>query len=97
FALIRWFGLDGLLYRMGLVNLAAGAAFALLGSRRRALADLDAGAARPAPGALVVYGAIALLVGFAMMALQTAVIRVAGLSFGSSEYTFCMIVSVFVS
>jgi len=71
---------------MGVVNLAAGALFALLGARRRELAALDAGAApRLAPGAGLAYGAIALLVGFAMMALQTVVIRMAGLSFGSSE------------
>jgi hypothetical protein len=99
FALIRWFGLDGLLYRMSAVNLAVGALFALLGARRRELAELDPGPAPPAlvPGAAIAYGAIALLVGFAMMALQTVAIRVAGLSFGSSEYTFSMVVSVFVS
>jgi spermidine synthase len=66
FFLLRWLGLAGVLHAMGLVNVAAGAAFALLG-------------------------------GFAMMVLQTISIRVAGLSFGSSEYTFAMVVAVFVA
>jgi spermidine synthase len=98
FVLIRWFGLEGILHRMGAVNLAVGALFALLGARRRELVALDGGAAPPPPpGTVAIYGTIALLVGFAMMVLQTVAIRVAGLSFGSSEYTFSMVVSVFVS
>ena len=40
--------------------------------------------------------AVAALVGFAMMALQTAVIRVGGLAFGASEYVFSTVVAVFV-
>jgi spermidine synthase len=98
FALIHWLGLDGTLHAMGLANLAIGAAFALLGrTPQRALADLDAGAPRTlAAGVFAVYGTVALLVGFAMMVLQTTVIRIGGLSFGSSEYTFTMVVAVFV-
>jgi spermidine synthase len=70
FVLIRWLGLEGILYWMGAVNLAAGALFALLGARRRELAALDGGAAlQPPPGAAAIYGTIALLVGFAMMVL----------------------------
>ena len=98
FVLIRWLGLDGILHRIGWVNIAAGALFALLGARRRELAVLDTGPApRLPPGAAVAYGAIALFVGFAAMVLQTIAIRVGGLSFGSSEYTFAMIVAVFVA
>jgi spermidine synthase len=99
FALIRWLGLAGVLHAMGLVNVAVGAAFALQGTRRRAPADLDPARTAPAlaPGAAAVYAAIAFLVGFAMMVLQTIAIRIAGLSFGSSEYTFAMVVAVFVS
>src|SRR5436309_881882 len=83
FVLIRWLGLAGILHALGSANLAVGAAFALLGARPRALAHLDASTAPPLPsGAVVVYGAIALLVGFASMVLQTIAIRVAGLSFG---------------
>src|SRR5690606_26104164 len=36
------------------------------------------------------------LVGFAMMVVQTVLIRIAGLSFGSSQFTFAMVVAVFV-
>ncbi len=98
FVLLRWLGLEGMLYAAGAVNLAAGAALALLGAKRRELAVLEPGAPVQLPrGAAATYGAVALLVGFAMMVLQTVAIRVAGLSFGSSEYTFSMVVSVFVS
>src|SRR5439155_3435215 len=47
-------------------------------------------------GVFALYGGVALLVGFAMMVLQTTVIRIGGLSFGSSEYTFTIAVAVFV-
>jgi predicted membrane-bound spermidine synthase len=98
FVLIGWLGLEGVLRAMGVVNLVVGALLALLGARRRELAALEVVAApRLLPGTAMAYGAIALLVGFAAMVLQTISIRVAGLSFGSSEYTFSMIVSVFVS
>ncbi|MGH7337022.1 MAG: fused MFS/spermidine synthase, partial [Myxococcota bacterium] len=97
FVLIHWLGLEGTLYAMGAVNVAVGGAFALLGRRRRELVDLDADEAAPVrAGVFAVYGPIALLVGFAMMVLQTVAIRVGGLAFGSSEYTFTMVVAVFV-
>jgi spermidine synthase len=98
FFLVEWLGLDGVLHAMGFVNIAAGVVFALLGLQRREVAELDAGAETAAlrGGVFAVYGTIALLVGFAMMVLQTIVIRVGGLAFGSSEYTFAMVVAVFV-
>jgi spermidine synthase len=97
FALIPWLGLEGTLLAMGATNLAIGCAFAAVGRLPRAVALLPSADA-PALGASVfaVYGSVALLVGFAMMVLQTTVIRVGGLSFGSSEYTFTMVVAVFV-
>ena len=42
------------------------------------------------------FAAVALLTGFAMMTLQTVLIRLGGLSFGSSQFTFSMVVAVFV-
>jgi spermidine synthase len=97
FFLIEWRGLDGVLRTMGIVNLAVGATIAALGLRRAALAPLDSPDAPPLrAGLFAVYGTAALLVGFAMMVLQTIVIRVGGLAFGSSEYTFTMAVAVFV-
>jgi spermidine synthase len=97
FVLVPWLGLVTLMYAVGAVNITAGGIFVALGLRARPLAPgLDA----PAEGARIAgfaaYAAIALLVGFAMMALQTVVIRVAGLAIGSSPFTFSMVVSVFV-
>ena len=96
FVLVPLWGLERVVLTMGFVNLAAGAAFAGLGLWRRA-------SATPAPGdlahrgpALGAYAAVALLVGFAAMALQTVLIRIGGLSLGSSEFTFSMVVAVFV-
>ncbi len=43
-----------------------------------------------------VYAAIALLAGFGMMALQTTFNRIGGLAFGSSHFTFAIVVAVFV-
>jgi spermidine synthase len=97
FLLIDWLGLAGILHALGLVNLAVGSAFALLGLRRRELVALESGEAPELrTGVFAVYGSVALLVGFAMMVLQTIVIRIGGLAFGSSEYTFSMAVAVFV-
>jgi spermidine synthase len=97
FLLIEWLGLEGVLRTMGFVNVAVGGAIVLLGLRRPALAALDPVDAPPLrSGLFAVYGTAALLVGFAMMVLQTIVIRMGALAFGSSEYTFTMVVAVFV-
>ena len=42
------------------------------------------------------FAAVALLTGFAMMTLQSVLIRLGGLTFGSSQFTFSMVVAVFV-
>ena len=94
FALVPWLGLDGVARAMGAINLAAGAAFVLLGLRRREIAPLEE--TPVASAGPRVYGAAALLVGFAMMACQTVMIRIGGLTFGSSEFTFAMVVAAFV-
>jgi spermidine synthase len=96
FVLIHALGLEGVLRAMGAINLAVGTGFALLGFARREVAELDPGTAAVPRGSGVAYGVVALLVGFAMMVLQTIVIRVCGLAFGSSEYAFTMVVAVFV-
>ena len=97
FVLIPHLGLDGVLYAMGAVNLLAGAAFALLGAF---------GAGESAFGSeersevqvrrFAAYAMVALLAGFAMMAIQTILNRIAALSLGSSNFTFAIVVSVFV-
>ncbi|HVH07362.1 MAG TPA: fused MFS/spermidine synthase [Myxococcota bacterium] len=97
FFLVPWLGLVTLMYAVGAVNLTAGSLFVLLGLRARPLAPgLDAPVDAARLPYFAAYAAIALLVGFAMMALQTALIRVAGLAIGSSPFTFSMVVAVFV-
>lgn len=99
FVLIPWLGLTRVVLAMGAVNLVAGATFIAFGWRRSPL-----GAPQPAPAeeagapaaALGLYAAVALLAGFAAMVFQTVLIRVAGLSLGSSNFTFSMVVAVFV-
>ena len=97
FVLIPLLGLDGVLRAMGLVNLAVGTIFILMGRTRKDVIDLDSGPELQGMSATsLVYGGVALLIGFAMMTLQTTIVRLGGLSFGSSEYTFSMVVAVFV-
>ena len=98
FVLIPWLGLTRVVLAMGAVNLFAGATFIAFGWRRQpagappaAAEDADA----PAP-ALGLFAAVALLAGFSAMVFQTVLIRVAGLSLGSSNFTFSMVVAVFV-
>src|SRR5262245_50509828 len=121
FWLVPVLGLVGVLFAMGAVNLAAGAAFAGLDARARReglgataeaapapLAVRVPGLAAPLAGARTSLGfaslrgrfaawlAIALLVGFAMATLQTVFIRLGALAFGASQFTFSMVVAVFV-
>ncbi len=100
FWIVPVLGLDGTLYTVALVNLLAGAVFAAL-DRRTAGVTPDLGAAAepaesgPAPQVLA-CACVALLAGFAMMVLQTTLNRVGALAFGSSQFTFAMVVAVFV-
>ncbi len=103
FWLVPALGLVGVLVAMGLVNLAAGAALASLNARARAeglgalaAARSEAPPSEVRPGGFRAYLAVALLVGFAMATLQTVFIRLGGLAFGASQFTFSMVVAVFV-
>ena len=110
FWLVPALGLVGVLHAMAGINLAAGAVFWLLGLRPTATAASPTRAvlgpqasAQRAEGerssenrSLATYAAVALLVGFAMMSVQTVLIRLGGLAFGSSQFTFSMVVAVFV-
>jgi spermidine synthase len=97
FVLIPALGLVRVMIAMGAVNLAAGICFLVLGRRRSDSFLRPAAADSPAsiPG-LASYALAALLAGFAMMSIQTALMRLGALSFGSSEFTFSMVVAVFV-
>ncbi len=101
FVLVPRLGLDGVLYTMGLVNLFAGTTFVLLqrGAGRAAAAqETPSGVdeAGRAGSSFALYAVVALLAGFAMMALQTVLNRAGGMAFGASHFTFAMVVAVFV-
>jgi spermidine synthase len=97
FFLVPLLGLDGVVWTMGGLNLLAAAGFAGLERRAARVApDLTQPAvAEPVPR-FVAWAAVALLAGFAMMALQTTLNRLGALAFGSSQFTFAMVVAVFV-
>jgi predicted membrane-bound spermidine synthase len=97
FWLVPWLGLVGVLFAMGLVNLCAGLCFVGMHRRRRGqpAAPPPERDGRTVEG-LRVYLAVALLTGFAMMTLQTTLIRLGGLALGASHFTFSMVVAVFV-
>jgi spermidine synthase len=98
FFLIPLLGLDGVLYAMGPLNLLAALAFVLLERFGESAApDLAApGPAAPPVRGFAAYAGVALLAGFAMMTVQTVLIRIGCLSFGASQFTFAMVVAVFV-
>ena len=96
FLLIPQLGLDGTLYALACVNLLAAIVFAQLDRRAAGVTpDLDEPAVAPVAG-FALWAAVALLAGFAMMALQTTFNRLGALALGSSEFTFSMVVAVFV-
>jgi len=98
FWLVPRLGLVGVLVVMGLVNITAGIGFLLLARRapREAVQGATEGKTLPTVSGFGFYAAVALLVGFAMMAVQAVLIRLGGLSMGSSPFTFAMVVAVFV-
>jgi MFS family permease len=97
FFLVPLLGLDGVVWTMGGLNLLAAAGFAgLERSAARVAPDLAQPAvAEPVPR-FVAWAAVALLAGFAMMALQTTLNRLGALAFGSSQFTFATVVAAFV-
>jgi predicted membrane-bound spermidine synthase len=95
FFLIPAIGLRSVMLAMSATNLAVGATFFVLGRRGEDVASLHEEEAEP-PRGFASYAWVALLVGFAMMAIQTVLIRLGSISFGSSEFTFTMVVAVFV-
>ena len=97
FWLIPLLGLDGVVWAMAGLNLAAALVFAALEGRATSVAPdpEQLSAAEPVPR-IAAWSGIALLAGFAMMALQTTLNRIGALALGSSHFTFAMVVAVFV-
>jgi spermidine synthase len=106
FWLVPALGLVGVLRLAAALNLAAGAGYALIDRAQlrahaaraatpaaESPAAADAQPARGSPTPLLAAG---FLQGFAMMAVQAVLIRIGALAFGSSTYTFSMVVAVFV-
>ncbi len=97
FLLVPLLGLDGVVWTMGGLNLLAAAGFAGLERRAARIApDLTQPAKSEPVPRFVAWAAVALLAGFAMMTLQTTLNRLGALAFGSSQFTFAMVVAVFV-
>jgi len=97
FLLVPLLGLDRLVQLMGCLNLVAAAIFAQLDAKAPRLAELSEDAtASPRVEGFATWAVVALLAGFGMMALQTTANRIGALSLGSSEFTFAMVVAVFV-
>jgi len=103
--LIPTLGLVDILFVMAAINVFAGSIFLVLSRARPRSASkppdtADTGKTAKTEAARVegyaIYIAVALLSGFAMMVVQTVLIRIGGLSFGSSQFTFSLVVAVFV-
>jgi len=96
--LIPLLGLDGAVYLMGCVNLASAALFAQLERGAAGIEpDLTATSVATPVARFGAWASVALLAGFAMMALQVTFNRVGALAFGASQFTFASIVAVFVA
>ena len=97
FVLIPTLGLIWVMIAMGIINIVAGGIFLILDrSAPDPLAAPEEEAKVQRSFALFAFAAIALLTGFAMMTVQTAAIRLGALSLGASDFTFGMVVSIFV-
>ena len=97
FWLVPRLGLDGVVWAMGGLNLAAAVVFALLDRRGAGVVpDLAERCADEPVARFAAWAGIALLAGFAMMAFQTTLNRIGALALGSSHFTFAMVVAVFV-
>jgi predicted membrane-bound spermidine synthase len=97
FLLVPRLGLQGSLIAMSAVNLLAGAALAALGTRERAPVRREVVAeAEGPPAGFAGFIAVALLSGFAAMTLQMIMNRIGALTLGASNFTFSMVVAIFV-
>ncbi len=97
FFLIPRLGLTGAMLAMGAVNLAAGVAFVRLqpAGSGAGWATVESDPRAPVRGVRT-FAVAVLLIGFAMMALQTTINRVVALAVGASPFTFATVVATFV-
>jgi spermidine synthase len=94
FWLLPAFGFVATIHSMAAVNITVGLAFLLL-----ARAPTPSRPLSPAPDSVrreLGLAAAALLFGFAMMSIQTTLVRLGSLALGPSQLTFSIVVAVFV-
>ncbi len=96
FWLIAALGFPNTLRLMALINLGAGLWFWRAGDASELPPQLGEPDTAERAAGLTPYLAAALLSGFSMMTLEVVAIRIGGLSLGSSEYAFAIVVAVFV-
>lgn len=106
FYLIPHFGLPLSMMGTALLNFVAGLAFLMLGTSSKT-EQSESAESTPSPHrpsflhivsdrrSAIAHG-LALLCGFIAITLQTALMRLVGLTAGSSEYAFAIVVSVFI-
>ncbi len=94
--LIPRFGLDGTLLVLGAINVAGGVVYLALARGMPGWSEslvVTSGEHSRTPRSL---SAAAILFGFAMMSIQTVLLRLGGLAFGASHFTFALVVAIFV-
>ncbi len=96
FLLVPQLGLDGTVFAMAALNLVAAGVFFGLDSGSPVSAEAGLPNASEPVAHFPAWAGAAALAGFAMMALQTTLNRISALALGSSQFTFSMIVAVFV-
>jgi len=97
FVLVPVLGLHDTMRWMAAFNISAAIAFALFEFAPGRGAPVNEPTGEPPPArAYATLALVGLLTGFAMMVVQSVSIRLGGLVLGSSEYTFGMVVAVFV-
>lgn len=95
FFLVPLLGLDATLDAMGAVNVASGLGYLALSWGMPGWEQVPSDEPGKTP-ALVGLAAAAVLLGFAMMTLQTVLLRLGAMAFGASHFTFAMVVATFV-
>ena len=94
FVLIPALGLVRVMFAMGAINLVVGGVFVWMARSEGGVVSLRTDESMPALAGAAGYAWVALLVGFALMTIQTMLNRLGALSFGSSEFTFATIVAL---
>lgn len=98
FFLLPNLGLPISMLIMGFVNLLAGAVLILISNKagNQIPAENHTTAISECNLSITKASFLALLCGFCAITLQSLIIRICGISFGSSEYAFCLVVAAYI-